>query len=199
MIPARKITYSPHPGLAMERKFIENLPTKTGRSLEEWVVAVGVSGRGVEKEAVAWLKAEHGVGTNYAKMIARYALGKGGEPSDPAVLVDTLFSGPKEALRPVSDALVRLAFSFGSDVRACPGKTILPLYRRHVFAQIKPSTRTRIDLGFALKDLAAQGRLIDTGGFAKGDRISHRIPITSLEEIDGEVSAWLRRAYELDG
>jgi hypothetical protein len=67
-----------------------------------------------------------------------------------------------------------------------------------VFAQIKPTTQTRIDLGFALKDLRASGRLIDTGGFGKKDRITHRIAITSLNDIDDEVKRWLKAAYELD-
>ena len=44
----------------------------------------------------------------------------------------------------------------------------------------------------------AKGRLIDTGGFAKKDRITHRIPISSIEEIDGEVKKWLRTAFEED-
>ena len=65
-------------------------------------------------------------------------------------------------------------------------------------SQIKPTTQTRIDLGFALKDLKATGRLIDTGGFAKKDRITHRIPITSVKDIDDEVKRWLKHAYELD-
>ena len=72
------------------------------------------------------------------------------------------------------------------------------LYRNHVFAQIKPATRTRIDMGFALKDMKPTGRLIDTGGFAKKDRITHRIPIGSLADIDDEVKHWLKFAYELD-
>jgi hypothetical protein len=44
----------------------------------------------------------------------------------------------------------------------------------------------------------AEGRLIDTGGFAKKDRITHRIPISSLTEIDDEVKHWLRMAFEED-
>jgi len=40
----------------------------------------------------------------------------------------------------------------------------VPLYRNHVFAQIKPTTKTRIDNGFALKDTKPAGRLIDTAG-----------------------------------
>ena len=86
----------------------------------------------------------------------------------------------------------------GEDVKACPCKTIVPLYRKHVFAQIKPSTATRIDFGLALRDTPAEGRLIDTGGFAKKDRITHRFAITSVSDIDAEVKSWLERAYEMD-
>lgn len=40
--------------------------------------------------------------------------------------------------------------------------------------------------------------MIDTGGLKKGDRITHRMPISSLAEIDAEVREWARIAYELD-
>jgi len=74
----------------------------------------------------------------------------------------------------------------------------VPLYRKHVFAQIKPTTRTRSDMGFALGARKAEGRLIDTGGYAKKDRITHRIAIESMPDIDGEVRKWMRIAYEED-
>ena len=109
-----------------------------------------------------------------------------------------MFSGGKAALRPLYDELLQLGLGIGPDVKACPCKTIVPLYRHHVFAQIKPTTRTRIDLGFALGARKAEGRLIDTGGFAKKDRITHRIPISSATDIDDEVKRWLRLAYEED-
>jgi len=48
------------------------------------------------------------------------------------------------------DELLTLGKSLGDDVKACPCKTIVPFYREHVFAQIKPTTNSRIDLGFAL-------------------------------------------------
>jgi hypothetical protein len=112
--------------------------------------------------------------------------------------VEAMFAGGKAGLRPVYDALLKLGLGLGKDVKACPCKTIVPLYRNHVFAEIKPATRTRIDLGFALRDTRPTGRLIDTGGFAKKDRITHRIPITSLADIDGEVKHWLKAAYDLD-
>lgn len=88
--------------------------------------------------------------------------------------------------------------ALGRDVKVCPCKTIVPLYRRHVFAQIKPSANLRIDLGLALEDTLTPERLIDTGGLAKKDRITHRIAIAALTDIDAEVKRWLRFAYDLD-
>ena len=112
--------------------------------------------------------------------------------------VEEMFAGGKAKLRPLYDALLKLGLKTGKDAKACPCKTIVPLYRRHVFAQIKPTTQTRIDMGFALGGMKPTGRLIDTGGFAKKDRITHRIPITSLEDIDDEVKHWLKVAYDRD-
>ena len=118
--------------------------------------------------------------------------------ADAARYVEAMFSGPRAALRPLYDALYDLARSY-PDAKLSPGKTIVPIYRKHVIAQIKPTTNTRIDFGLALGDTPATGRLIDTGGLAKKDRITHRIEIRTLEDIDEEVREWLERAWERDG
>ena len=112
--------------------------------------------------------------------------------------VEAMFSGGKAKLRPLYDALLKLGLKTGKEAKACPCKTIVPLYRNHVFAQIKPTTQTRIDMGFALGDMEPTGRLIDTGGFAKKDRITHRIAISSMDDIDDEVKHWLKVAYDRD-
>jgi hypothetical protein len=199
--------YSVHPGVLMVQKWIEELPTKTGRSLEEWIELIRTEGPAEERERRTWLKNEYGMGTNSAWWLAERARegDRGIHEDDPEsylkaaeTYVEKMFSGPKAALRPIYDALLQVGLGIGKDVKACPCQTIVPLYRNHVFAQIKPTTRTRIDLGFALKDREATGRLIDTGGFAKKDRITHRIPISSLEEIDDEVKRWLKVAYDFD-
>jgi hypothetical protein len=91
-----------------------------------------------------------------------------------------------------------LGLSMGKDVKVCPCSTIVPLYRNHVFAQIKPSARTRIEFGLALGDTKGSGRLIETGGYAKKDRITHRVEITALGDITGPVKKWLRTAYDRD-
>ena len=109
-----------------------------------------------------------------------------------------MFAGKKAGLRPIYDALLKVGLALGRDVKVCPCKTMVPFYRRHVFAQIKPSTAARIDLGLALEGTSVPERLIDTGGRAKKDRITHRIMLSSPAEFDADVKHWLRFAYDLD-
>ncbi len=201
-----KTIYGVHPSVAMVQKSLAELKKRTGRSLEEWIALVNREGQKDEKSLRAWLKTKHKLGTNKASWIAERAEGKGWEDTPEAYLkaavqyVEEQYAGPKEKLRPIYDELLRLGKSLGEDVKACPCTTIVPLYRNHVFAQIKPTTNSRIDLGFALthyKGKLPKG-LIDTGGLAKKDRITHRMEITAVEQIDGEVKKWLKTAYDLD-
>jgi len=204
---ARTNPYSVHPGVAMVQKWIAELKGKTGRTLEEWIQLVKKSGPPANKERREWLKKNYKLGTNSAWWIADRAEGKGREDGDPHAYlkaaegyVEEMFRGPKAGLRPIYDRLLELGLKVGDGVKACPCQTIVPLYREHVFAQIKPTTQTRIDLGFALAKFKGKlpKRLIDTGGLEKGDRITHRIPISNLAEIDDEVKRWLKAAYDLD-
>jgi len=201
----RKSIYSVHPGVLMTQKWVGELKQKTGRTLEEWLKEIEKSGPKTEEERRQWLKDEFKLGTNSAWWLAERAEGKGHESSDPDLYlvaaerdVEKMYSGNKAHLRPIYDALLKLGLKIGKEAKACPCQTIVPLYRNHVFAQIKPTTQTRIDLGFALGDLKPTGKLIDTGGFAKKDRITHRIPITALSDIDDEVKHWLKVAYDRD-
>jgi hypothetical protein len=203
--PQNTSLYDVHPGVQMVQDWIDQLPEKTGRTLEQWIELVKTAGPPTEKERREWLKAKHGFGTNGAWWLAERAEGKGTEDSDPdlylqsaAKHVEAMYAGPKEALRPIHDKLLQLGRKLGSDIRVCPCKTIVPIYRRHVIAQIKPTTRTRIDFGLALGKTKTPKRLIDTGGLAKGDRITHRIPLSSIAEIDDEVKRLLKTAYDLD-
>jgi hypothetical protein len=199
--------YGVHPGVAMVQKWMAELKDKTGRTVDEWIALVKKEGPKDEKGRREWLKAKHKLGTNSAWWLVERAEGKGGEDSDPesylkaaVQYVQQQYAGPKEKLRPIYDALLEMGRELGPDVKACPCKTIVPLYREHVFAQIKPTTNTRIDLGFALTHYKGKlpKRLIDTGGLAKKDRITHRIELKFVSEIDAEVQKWLKTAYDLD-
>ena len=210
-MPARKTSgksrYGVHPGVAMVQKWVGELKAKTGRSLEEWLAFMKKEGPATEAARRDWLKTKHCLGTNSAGWLAERSVGKGGEEDSPeaylraaARYVEEMYAGGKSHLRPIYDALLDLGLAAGPDAKACPCKTMVPLYRNHVFAQIKPTTQTRIDLGFCFLKLGKKPpkRFIDTGGARKGDRITHRVEITSPAQIDAEVKHWLKTAYELD-
>lgn len=202
----KPITFGIHPGVAMVQKWVAELKAKTGRSLEEWCAHIQEEGPDDLPARREWLKSKYKLGTNTAWWLAERADGRPTWDESPEsyraaapTYVDEMFAGPKASLRPVAEALMRLAWDVADDIKFCPCKTIIPFYREHVIAQIKPATKTRIDFGLALgKGYPFTPRVQDTGGIAKKDRITHKIEISTLSDIDVEVEGWLRKAYDRD-
>ncbi len=201
----KKSIYGVHPGVLITQKWIAELKQKTGRTLDEWLRLIKKEGPPTEKERRDWLKTKYGLGTNSAWWMAERSVGKGDDLGDSDTYlkaaekyVEEMFAGKKVPLRPIYHALLKLGLGVGKEAKACPCQTIVPLYRNHVFAQIKPTTQTRIDFGLALGNMKTPKRLIDTGGFARKDRITHRFEITSLKDIDDEVKRWLKVAFDRD-
>jgi hypothetical protein len=206
-VKQRKSIYSPHPSIAYVIAVIANMKSKTGRSLEEWLAFIEKNGPAGEAARREWLVQEHELGTNYARYLAEASVGKGDEYSDAAKYLELaeqyvagMYTGPKAGLRPMHDKLVEVGLGLDKDVKVCPCQTIVPFFREHVIAQIKPATKTRIDFGLALGKHKGKlpKRLIDTGGAAKKDRITHKIELTAPDQIDAELVKWLRVAYDLD-
>lgn len=203
----RSPLYDVHPGVEMVQDWIATLKKKTGRTLDEWIALVRKEGPKEFPARRSWLKSKYNLGTNSAWWIAERTSGKGGEEDTPeqylesaAKYVDQQYSGKKSPLRPLYEELLTLGKSLGPDVKACPCKTIVPLYREHVFAQLKPATNKRIDLGLCFSSYKGRlpARLIDTGGLAKKDRITHRIEVSSPSDIDADLTKWFRTAYALN-
>jgi hypothetical protein len=203
----QKWNYGIHPSVAMVQKWLAEIETKTGKSVDEWMKIINNAPVKDNKDRRIWLKEKFALGTNTAWWLADRADGSNLMEETPeayltvaAKWVSDMFAGKKAALYPLYDSLMKCGYGIAIDVKACPCRTMVPLYRNHVFAQIKPSTNTRIDLGLALKGVSKNipKRLLDTGGIAKGDRITHRIPISNVDEIDDEVIKWMKVAYELD-
>ncbi|MET1233072.1 MAG: DUF4287 domain-containing protein [Candidatus Limnocylindrales bacterium] len=170
---------------------IENLPATTGRSLAEWSPLVRESGLEKHGQIVAMLKADYGLTYGYANLIALAVRGGGSLESDGAALVDAQYAGKKAALRPILDRILETVMPFGPDVDIAPKKSSVSLRRSKQFALVEPTTATRVDLGINLKGAAATGRLEEAGGMC-----THRIRLTDAAEVDAEVAAWLREAYD---
>lgn len=170
---------------------IANLPEKTGKPLEDWVSLLHASGLEKHGEMMKLLKGEHGISHGFANLIVHMARG-GIEPS-PSDPVAAQYSGAKAELKPIYDAVIAFVSGLGTDAEISPKKTYVSLRRSKQFALVQPSTKTRVDLGINLKGKAPEGRLEASGSF--NGMVSHRVRLSSVNDFDAEVKAWLKDAY----
>jgi hypothetical protein len=200
-----EVAYDVHPGVAMMSKWADELPARTGRSLDEWAALVRECGLKEAKDRRTLLKDTHKLGTNTAWYIVEYAADSATWDGDPAIYlrraagyVGAMFAGAKGWQRPIFERLVAEARKLGPDVKVCPCKTIVPFYRRHVFAEVKPATRTRLEFAVAIGGRKPTGKLKPNPRAKGNDRLTHLFEIAGEKDVTAEVFRWMRRAYEAD-
>ena len=178
---------------------LETLETRTGKSMSQWLALLNQAQISTPAEYRTFLK-EQKLGAASIALIIDHLAGKSPQKYDPHAIVAALFKGPKQALLPLYESVLQYLLKLGPDVKACPCATMVPFYRRHVFAQLKPSTKSRLDLGLALGAATPDSftGLIDTGGIAKKDRITHRLELTSASDFNAFAKDCIQRAYRLD-
>ena len=177
----------------------DSMAERTGRALEEWVALVMASGVDpLDQNAVRrWLREVHGVKQNSQWAIAFAAAHEAGWVQ-PTVeeYVDSQYTGKKAALRPILDAVRTAVLALGDDVVTEGRGTYVPFVRRRQFAAVAAATATRIDLGLRLPDPPPGDRL--QPATAPG-QATHRVQLFSVADVDDEVRALLRAAYEQNG
>jgi predicted transport protein len=169
---------------------INNMPEKTGKSLEEWTKILKANNFEKHGEAVKFLKTEHGVTHGFANTIVTLSKDYQESPND---VLTNQYKG-KEDLMPIYKKLIDEILNFGSDITKTPKKDSVSMIRKRQFALIKPATKTRIDLGLKIKGKPTTERLENSGPF--GTMCSHRVRISTVDEVDAELVAWLKEAYE---
>ena len=167
-----------------------NIEQATGRSIDEWVALVKVSGPERHGEIVAWLKAEHGFSHGNANFVA-LAAKRGSVAGGGDELVDAMYSGPKASLRPFHDQVIEIARDFGADVELAPKQAYVSLRRSKQFGTVGPAPGGRLEIGLNLKGMESDRRLEAASGMC-----THRVRLSSMDELDSEVIGWLREAYE---
>jgi hypothetical protein len=168
---------------------IDNMPEKTGKSLKEWKTLLKSKSFAKHSEAVKYLKEEQNVTHGFANTIVLLSKDENEAPND---LVDNQYKG-KENLIPVYERLISVLKTFGDDVKIVPKKASVSVIRKKQFTLINPATKTRIDLGLKLKNKPVTERLENSGPF--GTMCTHRVKLSSPEEIDDQLKEWLNEAY----
>jgi hypothetical protein len=182
---------------------LRNIEVKYGKSLAEWKTLVQQSGKAKHGEIVTMLKSEYGMTHGDANTLAHKAretdgasIAQAAEASgiDP---IDGIYEGKKAPLRPIHDALMAVINQLGGDFEIAPKKGYVSLRRKKQFAMIQPTTATRVDVGLVLKELPTTERLESAASF--NAMFTHRVRLSNPGEIDDDLKAWLKLAYDSAG
>lgn len=178
---------------------LENIQKKTGKSLAELAAVAKKSGLTKHGELRDMFKEKLGLGHGDANTLVHIILKSDGASaakgkSGDAVL-DEIYSGAKAAQRPIHEALMKEIEKFG-EFEIAPKKGYVSLRRKKQFAMIGPKTNTRFEVGINSKGLNKHPRLTAQ---PTGSMCNYIVALTDAKEVDTELIAWIKSAFEEAG
>ena len=175
---------------------LDNIQKKTGKSMDELSAIIRKSGLTKHGEIRDYLKRELGLGHGDANTLVHVVLQSDGQRAaegkgEDAVL-DEIYSGPKAHMRPIHEKLMKEINKFG-EFESAPKKGYVSLRRKKHFVMIGPKTNTRFEVGINAKDLKKNARLLEQ---PKGSMCNYIVNVTNAKDVDSELVAWIKSAYE---
>ncbi len=175
---------------------LDNIQKKTGKSLEELAAIVRKSGLTKHGEIRDYLKRELGLGHGDANTLVHTILQSDGqraaEGKSEDALLDEIYAGAKAHMRPIHERLMKEINTFG-ELEVVPKKGYVSLRRKKQFVMIGPKTNTRFEVGINARDLKKNPRLLEQ---PKGSMCNYIVNVTDIREVDSELVAWIKSAYE---
>jgi hypothetical protein len=175
---------------------LDNIQKKTGKSMDELAAILRKSGLTKHGELRDYAKRELGIGHGDANALVhavlqsdgqRAAEGKSGDQ-----VLDEIYTGAKAHMRPIHEKLMKEITKFG-EFEVAPKKGYVSLRRKKQFVMIGPKTNTRFEVGINAKDLRKNPRLLEQ---PKGSMCNYIVSVTDAREVDSELVAWIKSAYE---
>ncbi|MEO6944849.1 MAG: DUF4287 domain-containing protein [Lacisediminihabitans sp.] len=177
----------------------DSIMAKTGKGPDDFIAMARQKGLLVEgmkaTPILAWLKEDFGLGSGHAMAIFG-ALKDTVQPrSTNEERIALRFAGGKSVWQNPWDKLLARIREFGPDVSVESTDTYLSLLRgRRKFAVVYTVT-ARMDVGIKLTGVEPTVRLTPAGTW--NTMVTHRVRISDASELDAELLAWLRQAYDL--
>jgi hypothetical protein len=175
---------------------LDNIQKKTGKSLDELTGIIRKSGLTKHGEIRDYLKRELGLGHGDANALVHAVLQSDGqrlaEGKSSDQVLDEIYSGAKAHMRPIHEKLMKEINKFGQ-FEVAPKKGYVSLRRKRQFAMIGPKTNTRFEVGINARDLKKNARLLEQPG---GSMCNYIVKVTDIKEVDSELIAWIKSAYE---
>lgn len=180
---------------------LNNIEKKTGKSLAELTSLIQVSGLTKHSEIRQMIIDKFNLGYGDANTLVHFALKSDAKHDVEARgltdvdVVNELYAGAKAELRPIHDRVMAAAESFG-EFEIAPKKTYLSLRRKRQFAMVGPAAKNRVEVGLNMKGIDPTERLIS---LPPGGMCQYKVNLTSADQVDAELIAWLRTAYNNAG
>jgi hypothetical protein len=175
---------------------INNIQKKTGMSLDELSAFVKKSGLAKHGEMRDMLKEKLGLGHGDANTLVHVILQSDGtraaEGKSENAVLDEIYSDAKAGFRPIHEKLMKDIQKFG-EFEIVPKKGYVSLRRKKQFAMIGPKTNTRFEVGINAKDFKKNARLLEQ---PKGSMCNYIVNISDAKEVDAELIAWVKSAFE---
>jgi hypothetical protein len=175
---------------------LDNIQKKTGRSLDELAAILRKSGLTKHGEIRDYLKRELGLGHGDANALVHAVLQSDGqraaEGKSTDQVLDEIYAGAKAHMRPIHEKLMKEINKFG-EFEIAPKKGYVSLRRKKQFVMIGPKTNTRFEVGINARGLKKNARLSEQ---PKGSMCNYIVNLTDAKEVDSELMAWIKTAYE---
>jgi hypothetical protein len=175
---------------------LDNIQKKTGKTLDELAALVKTSGLSKHGEIREHLKHELGLGHGDANALVHAVLQSDGqraaEGKEADAILDEIYSGTKAHMRPIHEKLIQEINRFGA-FEIAPKKGYVSLRHKKQFVMIGPKTNARFEVGINAKDLKQHPRLLEQ---PKGSMCNYVVHVTDTKEVDSELVAWIKSAYE---
>ena len=141
-------------------------------------------------------KEKYGLGHGDANTLVHHVLRSDGtsaaQGKSTDTVLDEIYTGAKAVQRPIHEALMKHIHKFG-EFEVSPKKGYVSLRRKKQFAMIGPKTNTRFEVGLNAKDLKKSPRLVEQ---PKGSMCNYIVALTDAKEVDAELIAWIKSAYQ---
>jgi hypothetical protein len=179
----------------MFQSYLDNIQAKTGKTPDDFRALAAEKGLVKNGEIVNWLKTDFGLGHGHANAIAHLIMSTDETKTRPDDPIAAHFTGKKGGWREPYEALAARIVAFGSDVEIAPAKSYINLVRGfRKFGIVQISAADRMDIGIKRKGVEPTDRFEAAGSW--NAMVTHRVRITDPVQIDAEVLAWLKLAYD---
>lgn len=178
--------------------YAKSIEAKAGRPIAELLAEVASWGPAKHMVLLARAKEAFGLGHGHANVLVHMARDQvdaaaGVAPADDPL--DAIYAGSRAPLRPLHEAFMARVAHLGP-FEIAPKKANVSLRRSKQFALVGPASKGRLEVGVNLRGADGTARF---EALAPGQMCTHRAFVTDAKEIDDELLAFVRAAYEAAG